>query len=824
MHRRIAPLLLAVLIALPVVVPASAAEPAASSPSAQGLEPAPTSEPITEPTPAPTPAPVPEPVTSPEPSAPVATDPVLEPGLQPSPEPVAEPTPEASAPPVSAPAADGRPDITGRYIVMLRSGSDTAAVVEKARKRDGVKADRSFARTFRGFSAKLDAKQKGELIADPSVLAVVPDGIVQMTQTIPTGVSRVGGQLSDVAGIDGQDQRVDADVAIVDTGIAAHPDLNVAGGYNCSTADHAAWRDKNNHGTHVAGIVAALDNSFGVVGVAPGARVWGVKILNDDGYGLISWYICGLDWILAQRDPSDSSRPLFEAVNMSVTKDGSDDHNCGLTNHDPLHQAICRVVAGGITVVAAAANDSHNASRNIPASYDEVLTVSALADTDGRPGGLGGNRCFSWGGYDSDDTFADFSNFGLDVDIMAPGKCIMSTVPGPGYAYMSGTSMAAPTVAGAVALYKSSRPKATPLEVREALRFLGNLNWKTSSDPDPYHEPLLDVSRIGTLGTFTLTPGSSTVPTVEGGQTAGLPVTIVRSTTFFERVALSISSLPAGWAGTIGPTQMLGWTANNSRVTVVVPKGTAPGTYHVGVQGTNQGRIMTTNLSVNVIEDLPTAQAPIVALMPGIQMGQTDVKVRVLWPAATDPSSAIAGYEVQSSLNGGPWTATVGRTAAQREAAYVLKFATSYRFQVRAVDAAGNWSPWVLGADSAWLTAVDDRSTAVGHSAAWLRATRTTAWRTTVTGTTRARAGIWTTFTGHAVAVVGPRSLSHGSAKVYVDGVYVKTISMRTRSSTSRVVVFTRYFAAGGRHRIELVAVGTGPHPLFRLDAFVISK
>ena len=69
--------------------------------------------------------------------------------------------------------------------------------------------------------------------------------------------------------------------------------------------------------------------AFGVVGVAPGARVWGVKILNDDGYGLISWYICGLDWILAQRDPNDPSRPLFEAVNMSVTKNGSDDHNCG---------------------------------------------------------------------------------------------------------------------------------------------------------------------------------------------------------------------------------------------------------------------------------------------------------------------------------------------------------------------------------------------------------------------------------------------------------------------------------------------------------------
>ena len=144
--------------------------------------------------------------------------------------------------------------------------------------------------------------------------------------------------------------------------------------------------------------------------------------------------------------------------------------------------------------------------------------MSALADTDGRPGGLGGNRCFSWGGYDKDDTFADFSNYGADVDIIAPGKCILSTIPGPGYAYMSGTSMAAPTVTGAVALYKASRPKATPAEVREALRYLGNLNWKTSTDPDPTHEPLLDVSRIGPLGTFALTPGAS-APVVEGNTT-----------------------------------------------------------------------------------------------------------------------------------------------------------------------------------------------------------------------------------------------------------------------------------------------------------------
>src|SRR5262245_10606528 len=442
MRRRIAPMFLAVLIALPIAAPAGAAEPTAP----------PAVEPSADPTPIPDPTPVPEPTPQPDPR-PTSTS---TPTSDATPAPTAEParpaddsgaTPAATHEPGTGRPA-GAPDPTGRWIVMLKNGADTTAVLGKATKRDGVKADRTYGRAVRGFAASLDAKQKRDLLADPNVAAIVPDGIIQVTQTTPTGVSRVGGAKSVTAAINGVDERVDADVAIVDTGIAYHPDLNVAGGYNCSTADHSAWRDKEAHGTHVAGTVAALDNAIGVVGVAPGARVWGVKILNDDGYGLISWYICGLDWIAAQRDPVDANRPLFEAVNMSVTKDGSDDHNCGLTNNDPLHQAICRVVKAGITVVAAAANDSHNAARNIPASYDEVITVSALADTDGKSGGLGGHRCYSWGGYDQDDTFADFSNYGSDVDLIAPGKCIWSTIP-RGFAYMSGTSLATPHVPGA---------------------------------------------------------------------------------------------------------------------------------------------------------------------------------------------------------------------------------------------------------------------------------------------------------------------------------------------------------------------------------------
>ena len=113
--------------------------------------------------------------------------------------------------------------------------------------------------------------------------------------------------------------------------------------------------------------------------------------------------------------------------------------------------------------MAAAANEHSSAAGFVPAAYNEVITVSALADTDGKSGGLGGNRCFSWGTYDVDDTFADFSNYGSDVDVIAPGKCIWSTdARTRATGTRRGRRWRLPAVTGAVALYKASRPPGDP--------------------------------------------------------------------------------------------------------------------------------------------------------------------------------------------------------------------------------------------------------------------------------------------------------------------------------------------------------------------------
>ncbi|MDQ2965171.1 MAG: S8 family serine peptidase, partial [Chloroflexota bacterium] len=162
----------------------------------------------------------------------------------------------------SADASETGLDATDRYIVLMAKGADTKKVRDRHIDRENLKPDRYFGKAIRGFSGKLTDEQLQALESDPDVAAVIPDEIVEIAaQTMPTGVSRIGARASQTALIDGVDERVDADVAIVDTGIdASHPDLNVVGGVNCTTADRNAWTDGHGHGTHVAGTVGAIDN------------------------------------------------------------------------------------------------------------------------------------------------------------------------------------------------------------------------------------------------------------------------------------------------------------------------------------------------------------------------------------------------------------------------------------------------------------------------------------------------------------------------------------------------------------------------------------
>ena len=384
--------------------------------------------------------------------------------------------------PMGAVAAAAPSAVSDRYIVVFKeSVSNPAARAGQLAAAHGLGLLYIYSHALKGFAAVIPAAQLSAVRADPDVAYVDEDQEVSLdAQTMPTGINRIDGELSSTASGDGMGM-VDVDVAVIDTGIDTdHPDLNVVGGVNCQSGN--SFNDLNGHGTHVAGTIAALDNDLGVVGVAPGARLYAVRVLNAAGFGFRSNVICGIDWVTA-------NAATIEVANMSLGGSGSDAGHCGNTIADAEHQAICASVVAGVTYVVAAGNSAENAANHVPAAYDEVITVSALADFDGQPGGLAAPTCRA----DEDDTLANFSNFGPDVDLIAPGVCIFSTYKGGGYATLSGTSMASPHVAGAAALYKSTHPDAQPKQVKAALQRAGNLNWNDADDPDGMKEVLLNV-------------------------------------------------------------------------------------------------------------------------------------------------------------------------------------------------------------------------------------------------------------------------------------------------------------------------------------------
>jgi subtilisin family serine protease len=423
--------------------------------------------------------------------------------------------------------------VPGSYLVTLTGGDPAAVAADQAEL--GVRLDRVFSHALDGYSAHMTAAVARELRADPRVRAVTPDRrVAAADQGIPPGIVRTEAVQSSTRSGDGKGE-VDADIAVLDTGIDVdHPDLNVVGGVDCVSGagfggplgDGAAslvptgtpaptpaptgtparpgtaaptatptaapapspaedtdprdYDDTRGHGTHIAGIAAARDNGVGIVGVAPGARLWAVRVLDSEGDGTLASLICGIDWVTAHAD-------VIDVANMSLS--GLDpDQGC---RDGGLHEAICRSVAAGVTYTVAAGNDSADARDYSPGSYDEVLTVSALADYDGKPGGESSAPATCPG---TDDDFATFSNYGPAVDLVAPGVCILSTWMRGGYATLSGTSQAAAYVAGAAALYRSSHPKATPAQVRAALIAAGSQNWDTATDPDGHPDPLVDVA------------------------------------------------------------------------------------------------------------------------------------------------------------------------------------------------------------------------------------------------------------------------------------------------------------------------------------------
>jgi subtilisin family serine protease len=327
-------------------------------------------------------------------------------------------------------------------------------------------------------------------------------------QRIPIWLKRIGARrVVEGLGNHRTSNGFDADVAIIDSGISKkHPDVTPAGGKDCSKS--GTWGDGYGHGTGVASILGARDNRQGIVGLLPGVRLWSVRIFDDRGRGSVSGVLCALDWIAGKRDPRHKRRPFFEGATMSfaVIFAGRDPSTkaCGKGRRDVVHDAVCRVADQGTIMVAAAGNYGDAARQRAPAAYPEVITVSAMADFDGKPGGKGrqSQACLAGSALERDDAFTTFSSYGKVVDLIAPGKCIWVATKGGSYARVAGTSFSTPIVLAVALRYRQRYPSAQPNQVRMALVRAGRRDWRVGTDPDDHHEPRVDMRHLRKPPTF----------------------------------------------------------------------------------------------------------------------------------------------------------------------------------------------------------------------------------------------------------------------------------------------------------------------------------
>ncbi len=310
--------------------------------------------------------------------------------------------------------------VYGSYIVVLKEDANPRSVAAVM----GIRPNHVYEAALNGFAAELNHGQLNALRHNPNVDYIEADGIASIPtprteakpgggggggQQVPWGITRVGG-----AG-DGTGRTA----WILDTGIDfAHADLNVDVSRSRDfTGSRNGAVDENGHGTHVAGTIAAKNNSIDVVGVAAGANVVAVRVLDRRGSGAWSWIIAGIDYVAANGGSGD-------VANMSLSGPVT----------SSVDQAVASAAQSGVKFVLAAGNDGHHANNNSPARVNgaNIYTISAIAS----------NNCItSW------------SNYGTPpVDYAEPGSSILSLRRGGGTTTMSGTSMAAPHAAGILLL------------------------------------------------------------------------------------------------------------------------------------------------------------------------------------------------------------------------------------------------------------------------------------------------------------------------------------------------------------------------------------
>ncbi|MFL9682976.1 MULTISPECIES: S8 family peptidase [Streptomyces] len=351
------------------------------------------------------------------------------------------PAQAAPAPAEGVVVAAGSPDaVDGSYLVTLKPGAGFAAGSAKGRgliAGYGGKVGKTFGAALNGYAVTLDAAAARRLAADPAVATVEQNQIVRAdaTQTnAPWGLDRIDQASLPLSGTFTYPDSAGAGVTayVIDTGVRiSHGELagRAVNGYDAVEGDTVA-QDGNGHGTHVATTIAGS-----TYGVAKAAKVVAVRVLDANGSGTTAGVVAGIDWVTSHHTAGAPA-----VANLSLGGGAS----------TTLDNAVKRSIADGVTYAVAAGNSGVNARNSSPARVTEALTVGATGNTDAKAG---------------------WSNYGAVLDLFAPGVSITAGWHTSDTATntISGTSMAAPHVAGAAAVYLAGHTSATPAQVATAL-------------------------------------------------------------------------------------------------------------------------------------------------------------------------------------------------------------------------------------------------------------------------------------------------------------------------------------------------------------------
>jgi serine protease len=392
--------------------------------------------------------------------------------------------------------------IHGRYIIVLKDGaaslanerSSAARVPAVAREmaaKHRARVKRSFEHALRGFVAEADDAALARLLADPNVAYVEEDGVVTLsaTQSPATwGIDRIDQRnlpLSNSYTYDTSASGVHA--YIIDTGIlTGHTQFTgrMGNGFRAIADDGRGTSDCNGHGTHVAGTTGGT-----TYGVAKGVTLHPVRVFGCGNSGSTSDIIAGIDWVA-------QNRVLPAVANMSLGGGAS----------QATDDAVNRLINAGVVAVVAAGNSNANACNFSPARTPNAITVGSTTSTDAR---------------------SSFSNFGTCIDIFGPGSSILSAgiANTSATATLSGTSMAAPHVAGVAALYLATNPSATPAQVTTAIINNSTPNKVTSAgtgSPNRLLYSLFGTTPPPTGQTYT----NGTDFTINDNATVNSPITV----------------------------------------------------------------------------------------------------------------------------------------------------------------------------------------------------------------------------------------------------------------------------------------------------------